>query len=252
MIVPTNLVPVPSVAELSTCQNTLQGLASVDQRDRGCADAGDQRAAGLEDPDLVGVVLPVQRQVVGELPCRAALVDVALQGASRPARGSARIDTRGVCPCVVVGLVRSLLACSATGVARWTAPPIVISSLPGKALPGRHADAAVVVVRAGVRDRLAGQDGEGGDRRKRRHGRFSAWALAAIGPARKSAPRAAAEVNRAGPRTQGKGGIRSSRGILYVVDQGARTEVSSPEGGVGARSSATQPQFWYEKSVSAN
>jgi hypothetical protein len=80
----------------------------------------------------------------------------------------------------------------------------------------------------------------------------SAWALAAIGPARNSAPRAAAVVNRAGVRSAVGREVVVIEGILYVVDQGARTEVISPEGGVVVVRRRLNHSFWYEKSDSAN
>ena len=61
MTVPTKLEPVPSVAELPTCQKTLQACAPL-VRLTGLADAVVERGARLEDEDGARVAAGVERE----------------------------------------------------------------------------------------------------------------------------------------------------------------------------------------------
>ena len=56
-MLPTKTEPVPSVAELPTCQKTLHSVAPL-IRSIVLADAGDQRRVGLEDEDRVWLRCP--------------------------------------------------------------------------------------------------------------------------------------------------------------------------------------------------
>jgi len=65
MMVPTKVVVVPRVAELPTCQNTLQGCAPS-MRLTVLFRCGGERGPCLEDEDRVGIALTVEREGAGQ------------------------------------------------------------------------------------------------------------------------------------------------------------------------------------------
>ena len=143
MTVPTNVVLVPSVAELPTCQNTLQGCAPLIRR-TAAAGRGDQRRAGLEDEDGVGVALASRVTV----PVRAMLVEAG----RRPGEGLAAEVAGGPSrtgPAGGVVVRRGEVACA------WSATASAAWMLPLMTSPGREAGDGG----AGADAEVAGDDG---------------------------------------------------------------------------------------------
>ena len=166
-MVPTKDVDVPRVAELPTCQKTLQACAPP-MRLTELLEAVMRVGAGLEDEDRALVPCRVEGHRPGQAHCRSRLVDARGQ---RLATEVTRLgDGRGASGRVVVGRGHVGLRLERHGVGGVDRPVVDESGRePDDGGSGRDTHVAGDDGRAGVRHRRPTQDGERG-RRSEAHG----------------------------------------------------------------------------------
>ena len=167
-MLPTNTEPVPSVAELPTCQKTLHAWAPLISAHR-AARAGDERRVGLEDEDGTRVSCAVEHEGSGQAQCALARAGVhaALQvevgqigGRGRVERPPGGVDVRG-------GQIRLRLlrgGVGGVGRARRQHEP---GRKSGDRRPRPEAEAVVEDAASGVRHGGAAEDGVVGRRAER-------------------------------------------------------------------------------------
>ena len=167
-MLPRKVEPVPSVAELPTCQKTLHERAPLTSSDlaRGGGREGRSR---LEDEDGVGIAVPVERQRAREADRRGRPVDTGRERAAAEVGSDRLVGEPSRLPSSYA-VTRSALACCATAPPPWLTPAERERREPGDRRASGTSRVAGEHARARVRHACAGEHGEAGARGER-HGR---------------------------------------------------------------------------------